>query len=87
MSDMCWLVDELAPALDYGQRALALAVTLGHVGLQARVQMVLGRVYLMWETMRGPSRAWSGMWRPSRESCSLNALARMAASRSLPEPI
>ncbi len=45
MSDMCWLVDELAPALDYGQRALALAVTLGHVGLQARVQMVLGRVY------------------------------------------
>jgi class 3 adenylate cyclase/tetratricopeptide (TPR) repeat protein len=32
-------------AIVYGQRALALAATLGHVGLQARVHLILGRAY------------------------------------------
>ena len=45
MGDKCWVVGEVDPALDYGQRALALAVTLGHVGLQARAHLILGRAY------------------------------------------
>ena len=32
-------------AIVYGQRALALAATLGHVGLQARAHLILGRAY------------------------------------------
>src|SRR5262249_17996857 len=32
-------------ALDYGQRARALAATLGHVGLQARAHLSLGQAY------------------------------------------
>ena len=38
------------------------------------------------ETILGPSRVWSGMWRPSRETCAMNALAPMAASRQPPGP-
>jgi len=38
------------------------------------------------ETIHGPSRVLGGMWRRSRGSCSLNALAPMAASRRSPGP-
>jgi class 3 adenylate cyclase/tetratricopeptide (TPR) repeat protein len=41
----CWLMGEVDRAIDYGQRALALATTLGHVGLQARAHYILGQAY------------------------------------------
>jgi tetratricopeptide (TPR) repeat protein len=44
LSDLCWLTGEGARAHDYGQRALALATSLGQVGLLARVQIVVGRI-------------------------------------------
>ena len=40
-----WGAGEVDRAIDYGQRALALAATLGHVGLQARAHRTLGRAY------------------------------------------
>src|SRR5439155_23689400 len=36
MSTNCWVAGEVDRAIVYGQRALALATTLGHVGIQAR---------------------------------------------------
>ena len=45
MSLHCWVAGEVDRALDYGQRALALAATLGHVGLQALAHLSLGRAY------------------------------------------
>ena len=36
---------EVDRAIDYGQRTLALADTLGHIGLQARAHLSLGQVY------------------------------------------
>ena len=45
MSANCWVMGEVDRAIVYGQRALALAATLGHVGLQARAHLSLGRVY------------------------------------------
>ena len=44
LSDLCWLTGEGARAHDYGQRALALATSLGQVSLLARVQIVVGRI-------------------------------------------
>ena len=43
MGAMFWVAGELDRAIVYGQRALALAATLGHVGLQARAHLILGR--------------------------------------------
>jgi tetratricopeptide (TPR) repeat protein len=40
-----WVAGAVDRALDYGQRALAVATTLGDVGLQARAHLSLGRVY------------------------------------------
>jgi class 3 adenylate cyclase/tetratricopeptide (TPR) repeat protein len=40
-----WLASEVDRAVVYGQRALALATTLGHVGLQAWAHLNLGRTY------------------------------------------
>ena len=40
-----WLAGEVERAIAYGQRALALAAPLGHVGLQTRVHLNLGRIY------------------------------------------
>ena len=40
-----WAVADVDRAIVSGQRALALAATLGHVGLQARVHLILGRAY------------------------------------------
>ena len=40
-----WVAGEVDRAIVYGQRALALAATLGHVGLQARAHLILGQVY------------------------------------------
>jgi tetratricopeptide (TPR) repeat protein len=40
-----WLAGEVDRAIVYGQRALALAATLGHVGLQAWAHLNLGRTY------------------------------------------
>jgi tetratricopeptide (TPR) repeat protein len=39
----CWLMGEVDRAIDFGQRALALAATLGHIGLQARAHYGLGQ--------------------------------------------
>jgi tetratricopeptide (TPR) repeat protein len=41
----CWVAGEVDRAIDYGQRALALAAPLGHVGLQAWAHLILGRAY------------------------------------------
>jgi len=40
-----WGAGEVDRAIDYGQRTLALAATLGHVGLQVRAQSNLGQAY------------------------------------------
>ena len=45
MSTHCWVTGEVDRAIVYGQRTLALAATLGHVGLQARAHLIWGRVY------------------------------------------
>jgi class 3 adenylate cyclase/tetratricopeptide (TPR) repeat protein len=45
MSANCWSVGEVDHAIVYAQRALALATTLGHVGLQAWAHLSLGRIY------------------------------------------
>jgi tetratricopeptide (TPR) repeat protein len=45
MSTTCWVAGEVDRTIDYGQRTLALAATLGHVGLQAQAHLILGRVY------------------------------------------
>jgi class 3 adenylate cyclase/tetratricopeptide (TPR) repeat protein len=45
MSAIFWITGEVDRAIVYGQRALALATTLGHVGLQAGARLSLGRVY------------------------------------------
>jgi tetratricopeptide (TPR) repeat protein len=45
ISDNCWLACEVDRAIDYGQRVLALAAPLGHVGLQARPHLSLGHAY------------------------------------------
>jgi class 3 adenylate cyclase/tetratricopeptide (TPR) repeat protein len=45
ISTHCWVAGELDCAIDYGQRALALSAPRGHVGLQARVHLSLGRAY------------------------------------------
>jgi class 3 adenylate cyclase/tetratricopeptide (TPR) repeat protein len=39
------MIGEVDRAIGYGQRALALAASLGHVGLQARTHQSLGRLY------------------------------------------
>jgi len=43
MSTHFWMMGDVDRAIDYGQRALALAATLGHVGLQAQAHLGLGR--------------------------------------------
>ena len=45
MSTHCWLAGDADRAIVAGQRALALAATLGQVGLQAQAHLNLGRVY------------------------------------------
>jgi DNA-binding winged helix-turn-helix (wHTH) protein/tetratricopeptide (TPR) repeat protein len=45
MSITYWVADEVDCAIAYGQRALALAAELGHVGLQAWAHLTLGQVY------------------------------------------
>jgi len=45
MSITYWVADEVDCAIAYGQRALALATGLGHVGLQAWAHLTLGQVY------------------------------------------
>jgi tetratricopeptide (TPR) repeat protein len=40
-----WVAGEVDHAIDYGQRALALAAMHGHIGLQARAHLNLGHVY------------------------------------------
>jgi predicted ATPase/class 3 adenylate cyclase len=45
MSLNCWVAGEVDRAIVSGQRALALAATLRHVGLQARAHLSLGRAY------------------------------------------
>ena len=42
MGNNFWVVGEVDRAIGYGQRALALAATLEHVGIQARTQLGLG---------------------------------------------
>jgi tetratricopeptide (TPR) repeat protein len=45
MSLNFWVAGEVDRAIAYGQRTLAVATTLGHVGLQAQAHLSLGRVY------------------------------------------
>ena len=45
MAHYFWLAGEYAPAREYGQRALALAVASGETAIQARAQYILGNVY------------------------------------------
>jgi tetratricopeptide (TPR) repeat protein len=45
MSIVFWATGEVDRAIDFGQRTLALAATLGHVGLQARAHIHLGMAY------------------------------------------
>jgi class 3 adenylate cyclase/tetratricopeptide (TPR) repeat protein len=45
MSATFWVACDLDRAIDYGQRALALAATLEDVGLQAWAHLILGRTY------------------------------------------
>jgi predicted ATPase len=45
MGAMFWGAGEMDHTIDYGQRTLALAATLGHVGLQARAHFLMGRAY------------------------------------------
>ena len=45
MSTQCWVTSDVERAITYGQRTLALADTLGHIGLQARAHLSLGQVY------------------------------------------
>src|SRR5262249_50427164 len=45
MSGAFWVAGEVDRAIDYRQRALAPAATLGHVGLQARAHLSLGLAY------------------------------------------
>jgi tetratricopeptide (TPR) repeat protein len=45
MSVNCWAVGEMDRAVVYGQCTLALAATLGHIGLQARGNILLGMAY------------------------------------------
>src|SRR5437899_9984409 len=45
MSMTFWLAGDVERAMVSGQRTLAVAATLGHVGLQARAHYNLGRVY------------------------------------------
>jgi tetratricopeptide (TPR) repeat protein len=45
MGTNSWLAGEVDRAIASGQRALALATTLGHVGLQAWAHLILGRAY------------------------------------------
>ena len=40
-----WAAGEVDRAIVYGQRALAVAATLGHVGLQVQAHLILGRAY------------------------------------------
>jgi tetratricopeptide (TPR) repeat protein len=40
-----WVTGDIDRAVVYGQRALALAAALGHVGLQARAHLSLGQAY------------------------------------------
>ncbi|HEY5869011.1 MAG TPA: adenylate cyclase, partial [Candidatus Tectomicrobia bacterium] len=40
-----WAAGEVHRAIVYGQRALAAAATLGHVGLQVQAHLILGRAY------------------------------------------
>ena len=87
MNNNFWAVGDVDRAIDYGQLALALAATLGDVGLQApgRISAWVGSIMTQ-ETMHGPSRVLSGMWRLSTGSCSMSALAPMAVSRHPPGP-
>ena len=45
MSASFWMTGEVDRAISSGQRALALAASLEHIGLQARAHFVLGRTY------------------------------------------
>jgi len=45
MNNNFWVMGDVDRAIDYGQRALALAATLGDVGLQAWAHLSLGRIY------------------------------------------
>jgi tetratricopeptide (TPR) repeat protein len=45
MAHYFWMAGEYAPAREYGQRALALAVASGETAIQARAQDILGNVY------------------------------------------
>ena len=69
MSDICWLAGELAPRHRLrpacpgpGRHARSMSAC-----RPWRRSSWVGSI-MTWETIRGPSRAWSGMWRPSRET-------------------
>ena len=62
-------------ALASGQRALAIAVDLGDVGLTVTAQTTWGRSTAAWEIIVGQWSASKRMWRVSMASYSMSALA------------
>ena len=82
----CWMAGEVDRTIVYGQRALALATPLGHVGLQAWAHLILGRAY--YDTGDYP-RAVESLERnvaTLQGICSRNASAPMSSSRRPPGP-
>ena len=74
-------------AIIYGQRALAVATTLEHVGFQARVRLRLGQAY--YDTGDYPRAIESSgveCGDPPGRVCSMNALTQRAPSRQPPGP-
>lgn len=82
----CWVIDEVGHASDYGHRALAVAATLRHIGLQAKAYLILCRAYYDRGDYPQAVESLGGMWRYSKAICAMNVLALMALSRQSPGP-
>ena len=84
MSNNFWLASDAERAIVSGQRALALAEPLGHVGLQARAHLTLGQVYYDAGDYPRAVESLGGMSRHSKGSCAMNALVALPSSPSPP---
>jgi predicted ATPase len=80
------MIGDVDRAIDYCQRALALAQRSGtSASRPGHIKAWVGSI-TMRETIHGPSRVLGGMLRLCRENCSTNALVHLAVSRCLPGP-
>ncbi len=82
----CWVIGEVEHAIDYGHRALAVAATLGCIGLQVQAYLILGRAYYDMGDYPQAVESLGGMWRYSKAICAMNVWALMALSRRSPGP-